>query len=176
MPSRLVARLDLDKLYHPFLEPLLETLAACEKHGDVYVATLGYRTFAEQAKIYFQGRTTPGKIVTNARPGLSCHNYGIAVDLVLDATPATAKLDPDWNGDHYRSLAEEGRKQGLQVGVPSVAGGDKGHVQLPLVERLHRHEADVLADLKRAYDGAPGEVAGLRAAWTVLDGLGFGKA
>lgn len=42
-----------------------------------------HRTFAEQAFIYAQGRTRPGKIVTNAGPGQSIHNYRYAVDIVL---------------------------------------------------------------------------------------------
>lgn len=41
------------------------------------------RTFKEQQAIYDQGRTKPGKIVSNARPGTSFHNYGLAIDIVL---------------------------------------------------------------------------------------------
>lgn len=41
------------------------------------------RTFAEQDALFAQGRTKPGKIVTNARGGLSMHNYGLAIDVVL---------------------------------------------------------------------------------------------
>lgn len=42
--------------------------------------TDGYRTFAEQDKLYAQGRTTSGKKVTNAKGGQSYHNYGLAFD------------------------------------------------------------------------------------------------
>lgn len=49
-----------------------------------------YRTTAEQAELYAQGRTklfdNNGKrlgIVTNAKPGQSIHNYGLALDIVL---------------------------------------------------------------------------------------------
>ena len=38
----------------------------------------GTRTFAEQDRLYAQGRTEPGNVVTNARGGQSNHNYGIA--------------------------------------------------------------------------------------------------
>ena len=41
------------------------------------------RTFAEQDALYAQGRTTKGKVVTKAKGGLSYHNYGLAVDIVL---------------------------------------------------------------------------------------------
>jgi peptidoglycan L-alanyl-D-glutamate endopeptidase CwlK len=40
-------------------------------------------TFAEQAAIFAQGRTTKGAIVTKARAGQSIHNYGLAFDFVL---------------------------------------------------------------------------------------------
>ena len=35
-----------------------------------------------QAALYAQGRTAPGRIVTNARPGYSYHNFGLAIDVV----------------------------------------------------------------------------------------------
>lgn len=43
----------------------------------------GTRTYAEQNLLYAQGRTLPGKIVTNARGGQSNHNFGIAWDIGL---------------------------------------------------------------------------------------------
>jgi peptidoglycan L-alanyl-D-glutamate endopeptidase CwlK len=38
------------------------------------------RTLDEQAHLYMQGRTMPGRIVTYAKPGSSAHNYGMAFD------------------------------------------------------------------------------------------------
>ncbi len=49
------------------------------------------RTNEEQDALYAQGRTKPGKIVTNAKGGQSIHNYGLAFDIVL-------LLDKDGNG------------------------------------------------------------------------------
>lgn len=49
------------------------------------------RTLEEQAALYAQGRTTKGSIVTNAKPGDSFHNYGLAIDIVL-------LIDKDGNG------------------------------------------------------------------------------
>lgn len=49
------------------------------------------RTFAEQDKLFAQGRTTKGVKVTNSRGGLSFHNYGLALDIVL-------LIDKDKNG------------------------------------------------------------------------------
>jgi peptidoglycan LD-endopeptidase CwlK len=41
----------------------------------------GNRTYAEQDEIYAQGRTKPGKKVTDAKGGQSNHNFGIAWDI-----------------------------------------------------------------------------------------------
>lgn len=59
------------------------------------------RTFAEQDAIYAQGRTKPGKIVSNAKAGLSYHNYGMAVDIVFIINGKEASWDTvkDFDGD-----------------------------------------------------------------------------
>lgn len=43
----------------------------------------GLRTIEEQDALYAQGRTKPGKKVTNARGGKSYHNYGTAIDFAI---------------------------------------------------------------------------------------------
>src|SRR5699024_6503628 len=54
---------------------------------------------AQQNALYAQGRTKPGKIVTNARAGQSLHNYGVAFDMFItnkngtSASWDTAKLN-----------------------------------------------------------------------------------
>ena len=48
-----------------------------------YILTSVFRSFDDQRKLYAQGRSTPGKIVTNAMPGHSAHNYGCAFDIVI---------------------------------------------------------------------------------------------
>lgn len=42
-----------------------------------------YRSFELQNNLYAQGRTRPGKIITNAKGGQSYHNYGFAVDFCI---------------------------------------------------------------------------------------------
>lgn len=58
------------------------------------------RTIAEQNDIYAQGRTKPGKIVSNAKGGQSIHNYGLAFDIVL-------LYDKDGNGSLETASWEE---------------------------------------------------------------------
>ena len=55
------------------------------------------RTIAEQNKLFAQGRTAPGKIVTKARGGLSYHNYGLAIDIVLI-------IDTDGDGKYDKAV------------------------------------------------------------------------
>lgn len=58
-------------------------IEACEEKYDITIRIVqGLRTFAEQDAIYQQGRSKPGKIVSNAPAGSSYHNYGLAVDVV----------------------------------------------------------------------------------------------
>ena len=45
------------------------------------VSTL--RTYPEQQELYAQGRTKPGNVVTNAKPGYSYHNFGLALDFAV---------------------------------------------------------------------------------------------
>ncbi|NBW56745.1 M15 family peptidase [bacterium] len=70
-----------NKVQKIFRDWIAECQILAKAHGYEYKAISGNRTWEEQAKIYAQGRTEPGKIVTNARPGYSNHNYGIAVDM-----------------------------------------------------------------------------------------------
>lgn len=59
------------------------------------------RTDKEQNELYAQGRTTPGKKVTNAKGGQSYHNYGLAFDICLIINGKTASWDTvkDFDGD-----------------------------------------------------------------------------
>lgn len=57
-------------------------VAACKEQGIEILITSTLRTNAEQAALYAQGRTAPGKVVTNAKPGQSWHNYALAFDFV----------------------------------------------------------------------------------------------
>ena len=47
---------------------------ACHREGEDVLIYCTLRSNEEQAMLYAQGRTKPGKIVTNARPGQSAHN------------------------------------------------------------------------------------------------------
>ena len=55
---------------------------ACKTHGIDVLITSTYRDLESQKALFDQGRSLPGKIVTNAKPGSSVHNWRCAFDFV----------------------------------------------------------------------------------------------
>ena len=70
--------------------------------------TQSLRTFEEQDVLYQQGRTKPGKKITNAKAGQSIHNYGFAVDicLIIDGNMASWDTAKDWDNDQIADWYE----------------------------------------------------------------------
>ncbi len=99
---------------HPSIQPMArELLQRAANVGIQLVVTNGLRTNEEQARLYAQGRTAPGPKVTNAKPGTSWHNYGLAFDV--------AKFDngkPEWPNDtgYWNRIGAIGQQVGLRWG------------------------------------------------------------
>ncbi len=93
------------QLLHPKLRQEAQLIYdECEKALTNYRVRFTYtlRTFQEQELIYSQGRTRPGAVVTNAKPGYSNHNYGLAIDICLlspDGKMATWDIIKDFDKD-----------------------------------------------------------------------------
>lgn len=81
-------------LWPPFADAVRYLLAYAERRGlrGTIPATGGYRSMAEQARLFAIGRTRVeqlrkvkkhgrGGAVTDAPPGTSAHNYGLAIDV-----------------------------------------------------------------------------------------------
>lgn len=111
-------QLYLGGLYQPFADAVNILLQVCDYYGISVTVVAGTRSFAEQAALYAQGRT-PTEVaqhvhkrgadgaVTDAWPGASAHNYGLAVDLdspQLDAVMQIARQlgfgTVSWDPDH----------------------------------------------------------------------------
>ena len=73
---------ELEDLLPPVRERVERMIADCKAEGIDLLVTSTYRDNASQDALYAQGRTAPGRIVTNARSGQSYHNYRCAVDVV----------------------------------------------------------------------------------------------
>lgn len=68
---------------HPAVRRRAEAfIAACHAAGIDILVTSTYRDAESQQALYDQGRTKPGKKVTNAKPGQSWHNWRCALDIV----------------------------------------------------------------------------------------------
>src|SRR5208337_5639888 len=81
---------------NPQLAAKIHNLAALlADEGIVIRVTQGIRSWNDQQKLYAQGRTTPGKIVTDAPPGHSWHEFGLACDVA----PFDTEGQPEWNED-----------------------------------------------------------------------------
>lgn len=82
------------------------------------VITEGVRTREQQAALYAKGRTAPGNIVTNAKPGTGLHESGTAVDISW-MDPKTGKVlagtDPRAQAA-WKILGAQAPKYGLRWG------------------------------------------------------------
>jgi peptidoglycan LD-endopeptidase CwlK len=68
---------------HPKVKTLCEQfIASCAKQNIDVLITSTYRDAESQNALYAQGRTLPGKKVTNAKGGQSFHNWRVAFDFV----------------------------------------------------------------------------------------------
>ena len=87
-------------------------LAAAKAEGIDVLITSTYRDNQSQDELYAQGRTRPGKIVTNARGGQSFHNYRVAFDFVPVIGGKAV-----WNDlALFRRLGKIGKSLGLEWG------------------------------------------------------------
>lgn len=57
-------------------------VSKCKAAGIDVIITSTFRDHESQNALYAQGRTTPGKRVTNAKGGQSYHNWRVAFDFV----------------------------------------------------------------------------------------------
>ena len=83
----------------------------CDEEGIDLLITSTYRDNESQEALYEQGRTRPGKIVTNAKPGESWHNYRCAIDIV-----PLVNGKPNWDGSDpiWERIGELGEQAGLE--------------------------------------------------------------
>ena len=101
----------LDDLVPPAKQRAQAFVEAAKAKGIDLLVTSTYRDNESQAALYAQGRTTPGDVVTNARPGQSWHNYRCALDVValVNGKPIWNKKDPIW-----QKIGEIGKSCGLE--------------------------------------------------------------
>jgi peptidoglycan L-alanyl-D-glutamate endopeptidase CwlK len=111
---------------------LPEVQSLCRKHlallatnGIDVIIPQALRTQSEQDALHAQGRTAPGKIVTNAHYGYSWHCFGRAYDIAVVKAGSIF-----WDGPEYTKAGSLGQTLGLVWGGSFKAiKGDVGHFE-----------------------------------------------
>src|SRR5882724_11055018 len=125
-----ISEIRLADVYPGLAAKIRQMAVILEPEGIIFRVTQGLRTWNQQTILYAQGRTTPGPIVTNARPGHGWHEYGLATDDVPIVEGA-----PDWNETHpiWQRMIEVGDSLGLahvNIGSRNGQHRDWPHFQL----------------------------------------------
>lgn len=116
--------MDKKKNLDPEFRAKLDAFEQCLLASGIKVKLVcGYRSIEEQNRLYAQGRTKPGRIITNARGGCSWHNFGLAADY---AFVIGGQLS--WNGP-WNVFGRIARQCGLEWGGDWKRFPDRPHVQ-----------------------------------------------
>jgi peptidoglycan LD-endopeptidase CwlK len=116
----------IQKLHPSIRERVRKFIMEADRQGMKLRITSGLRDFAEQAKLYAQGRTDPGNIVTNAKPGSSFHNYGLAIDVVEIKDGKGLWENPNWS-----KIGALGKSFGFAWGGDWTSLKDLPHFEYP---------------------------------------------
>jgi len=103
-----------------------EWLLKCLAAGINVKIITGTRTYQEQAALYSKGRTAPGPKVTNAQPGYSWHNFGVAWDFVV----FDANDQPMWESPLMERCGKIAESLGLVWGGRWKSFQDTPHIQI----------------------------------------------
>lgn len=129
----------ISKLHPKIRQRAIDFVNDLKNQNISYRLYSGLRTFDEQAKLYGKGRTEAELIsvnvdkkyaqpnekrVTNARPGTSFHNYGLAFDGV-EIRDGQAQ----WNSSNEQTIVSTGKKYGFFWGGDFKSFIDKPHFE-----------------------------------------------
>ena len=121
---------------HPIVEERKDELVATvEEKGIDIVITEGHRSIDRQDKLYEQGRSTEGSIVTYAEGGESYHNYGLAIDFALKTDQGQVIWDTGYDGNEngqsdWMEIVEVAKDQGFDWGGDWENFKDYPHLQM----------------------------------------------
>lgn len=135
----------------PYARALVKKAA---QHGITIKVIAGMRTYDEQNELFTQGRTKPGRIVTNARGGFSNHNFGIAFDVGVFEGANYLGESPK-----YKAVGALGMDLGLDWGGNWKTFMDEPHFQLRPKWAGVMKESVMLAELRARKDSGQGAYA-----------------
>ena len=136
----------------PEVQPMARALVQKSAANGIKIKIIsGLRSYEEQDKLYAQGRTVPGNIITKAKGGYSNHNFGIAFDVgVFEG----AKYLPE--SPKYKAVGVLGMELGLEWGGNWKTLVDQPHFQLRPAWATGISERQMLAELRnRVVGGLP---------------------
>jgi len=136
----------------PQVQPMARALVQKAAASGITIRIIsGLRTYEEQDALYAQGRTAPGKVVTNARGGYSNHNFGIAFDIgVFEGNRYLA------DSPKYKAVGVLGVDLGLEWGGNWKTIVDQPHYQLRPGWATDLSERQMLAEMRtRTASGSP---------------------
>lgn len=107
----MISSRSLDDLLPAVKERVQRFIKAANDAGIDLLVTSTYRDNESQNALYAQGRTAPGKIITNAKAGQSFHNYRCAVDVV-----PIINGKPVWDVSYqvWQTIGKLGKEAGLE--------------------------------------------------------------
>lgn len=117
------------KMLHPELQEIItKFISECTKKGFKVGIGECLRTTEEQNALYAQGRTTAGRIVTNASGTSysSMHQWGVAFDVYRN----DGKGAYDDSGNFFYNVGQIGKSLGLFWGGDFKSITDKPHFQM----------------------------------------------
>jgi peptidoglycan L-alanyl-D-glutamate endopeptidase CwlK len=120
----IATKLHLSKLKPSVKKKVLFLLSNAQKAGIDLRIVESHRDCERQNKLYAQGRTRPGNVVTNAKCGQSSHNYHLAVDVV-----EYKDGKPWWQSSNWEKIGRIGESVGLEWGGRWKSFQDKPHFQ-----------------------------------------------
>jgi peptidoglycan L-alanyl-D-glutamate endopeptidase CwlK len=131
----------------------------------VLKVTEGLRSIARQKELYAQGRTKPGPIITQAKPGDSLHHYGCALDCAFTGSdPYLAKLSAGEKRAIWTNFGKLGKIHGFTWGGDWDGDGDQTDQKLHDTPHLELTYGLTLAQIKELY-----RHGGLTAVWAKFD-------
>lgn len=134
----------LEDLLPPVQDRAKKFLMLCEENGIDILITCTYRDHEAQARLYAQGRTLPGQIVTWAQPGDSWHNWRRAFDVVPMRGGKPVWSIRGHDRDLWLRVGELGMSVGLEWGGSWPRHPDYPHFQDrtgTTLQRLKKEEA-----------------------------------
>lgn len=136
----------------PEVQPIARALVQKAAQNGIQIKIIsGLRSYAEQDELYAQGRTKPGKTVTDAPGGYSNHNFGIAFD--VGVFEGSKYLEESVK---YKAVGVLGMDLGLEWGGNWKTRVDEPHYQLRPEWAGSITEKKMLAELRgRAANGTP---------------------